>query len=122
MADRGWLVILGLLAFALFMAGFGASRTALHFILFALVLGGGMGLAFTSIGALVAQSVTPEMRGVAMGGYNTCIYSGMMISSAVMGQVCEAVGFRNCFFLTAGVNLLLIGVFTLFMKGAAAAQ
>ena len=121
-ADRGRLVIFGLLAFAFSMAGFGASRTAIHFIFFALVLGGGMGLAFTSIGALVARSVTPKLRGVAMGGYNTCIYSGMMISSAVMGQVCEAIGFRNGFFLTAGVNLLLIGAFILFMKGGAPAR
>jgi MFS family permease len=116
--DRGRLVVAGLLAFALSMVGFGASMTALHFILFAIVLGGGMGLAFTSIGALVAQSVTPGLRGVAMGGYNTCIYSGLMISSAVMGRVCEAIGFRNGFYLTAAGNLLLICVFLLSRKAA----
>jgi predicted MFS family arabinose efflux permease len=114
--DRSRLVTAGLLALVLSMAGFGMSGTAAQFLLFALVLGGGMGLAFTSIGALVAQSVTPEMRGVAMGGYNTCIYTGMMISSAVMGGVCEAIGFRNGFYLTAGINLLLVGVFLLSRK------
>ncbi len=115
-ADRSVLVIAGMAALALSMAGFGASRTTPHFIFFAIALGGAMGLAFTSIGALVAQSVSPALRGVAMGGYNTCIYSGMMISSAVMGEVCERIGFRNGFFSAAGINLALIGIFILLMK------
>ncbi len=114
--NRAVLVIAGMAALAFAMIGFGASRNAVHFIVFAMVLGGAMALAFTSIGALVAQSVAPALRGMAMGGYNTCIYSGMMISSAVMGEVCEAIGFQKGFVLTAGVNLILIGVFVFLVK------
>ena len=115
-ADRGYLVMAGLAALALSMIGFGGARSAVSFIGFGLLLGAAMGLAFTSIGALVAQSVPPDQRGVAMGGYNTCIYAGMMTSSAIMGEVCERIGFPNAFFLTAGLNLLLIGVFVRFRK------
>jgi predicted MFS family arabinose efflux permease len=116
-ADRSVLVMGGMTALALSLVGFGASRTAAGFIVFAIVLGGAMGLAFTSIGALVAQSVTPALRGVAMGGYNTCIYAGMMISSAVMGEVCERIGFRYGFFVAAGINLSLLGGFILSRRG-----
>ena len=51
-----------------------------------------------------------------MGGYNTCIYLGMMSSSAIMGAVSETIGFTMGFFLTAGVNLVFLGVFYFFFK------
>ena len=52
-----------------------------------------------------------------MGGYNTCIYLGMMLSSTLMGTVILMIGFKYAFYQTAILNLLLIGVFYLFMKG-----
>ena len=75
-----------------------------------------MGLAFTSLGALIAEVVDPESRGLAMGGYNTCIYFGMMLSSAIMGGIIQKIGYENSFHLTGLVNFLLIGFFYLFMK------
>ncbi len=51
-----------------------------------------------------------------MGGYNTCIYFGMMLSSALMGTVIQRIGFEYGFYLTAVVNVFLIGVFYLFMR------
>ncbi len=75
-----------------------------------------MGLAFTSVGALIAEVVPPESRGLAMGGYNTCIYFGMMLSSALMGGIIVKIGFENGFHLTGLINLLLLGFFYLFMK------
>jgi len=114
--DRKILVVLGMIGFAAAMAGFGISRTLAHFVVCAITLGASMGLAFTSIGALIAETVDPESRGVAMGGYNTCIYLGMMLSSTLMGTVILMIGFEYVFYLTAVLNLLLIGVFYLFMK------
>jgi sugar phosphate permease len=78
-----------------------------------------MGLAFTSIGALIAEVVPQESRGLAMGGYNTCIYFGMMLSSALMGPVIKVIGFESAFVITAGVNFVFIGFFHLFIKGFA---
>ena len=69
------------------MVGFGISENIGHFMMFAITLGLSMGLAFTSVGALIAEVVLPEYRGLAMGGYNTCIYYGMMLSAAFMGGV-----------------------------------
>jgi len=115
-ARRGTLVIIGLLGFSGAMVGFALSKSLLHFLLTATLLGISMGLAFTSVGALIAEVVDQESRGLAMGGYNTCIYFGMMLSSALMGGIIQRIGFENSFHLTALLNFLLLGFFYLFMK------
>lgn len=46
-----------------------------------------MGVVFTAPGALVADVMPWEERGLAMGLYNSCIYLGMMASSATMGSL-----------------------------------
>lgn len=116
-ADRGRLVVIGLIGFALAMAGFGISHNFIHFSLSAAALGSSMGLAFTSIGALIAETVPPESRGLAMGGYNSVIYFGMMLSSGLMGYVIQRTGFATGFYLTAVVVLVLIGFFHLLIRG-----
>jgi MFS transporter, DHA1 family, multidrug resistance protein len=116
-AKRSKLVVIGLVGFAASMGGFGISGSTLHFAAFAVTLGVSMGLAFTSVGALIAEVVPPDQRGLAMGGYNTCIYLGMMLSSAVMGGCIGSIGFRNAFLLTALINVLMIFFFHLLMKG-----
>ena len=116
-ARRSKLVVIGLVGFAASMAGFGISRSTLHFVGFAVTLGVSMGLAFTSVGALIAEVVPPNQRGLAMGGYNTCIYLGMMLSSAGMGGFIGSIGFTNAFLLTALINVLMIFVFHLLIKG-----
>ena len=115
-ARRGTLVIIGLLGYGVAMVGFAVSTSVDHFILTATLLGISMGLAFTSVGALIAEVVDLQSRGLAMGGYNTCIYLGMMLSSALMGGVIERIGFENSFHLTGLLNLFLLGFFYLFMK------
>jgi len=115
-ANRGTLVVVGLVGFAASMAGFAISKNMIHFNLFAIAFGTSMGLAFTSIGALIAEVVPVESRGLAMGGYNTCIYFGMMISSASMGPIIRIIGFENGFFMAAVINLFLVGFFYHLMK------
>jgi MFS family permease len=115
-ARRSTLVIIGLLGYTGAMVGFALSANLLHFLLTATLLGISMGLAFTSVGALIAEVVDLESRGLAMGGYNTCIYLGMMLSSALMGGIIQKIGFENSFHLTGLLNFLLIGFFYLFMK------
>jgi MFS family permease len=118
-SKRGNLVVIGLVGFVASMLGFAVSGSLVDFMLFAAALGISMGLAFTSIGALIAEVVPQESRGLAMGGYNTCIYFGMMLSSALMGPVIQVIGFESAFVITAGVNFVFIGFFHLFIRGFA---
>ncbi len=114
--SRGKLVVVGIAGYTVSLAGFGACETLVHFVGAAILSGFSMGLAFTSVGALIAEVVPAESRGVAMGGYNTCIYFGMMLSSAGMGGVIPVIGFANGFYLTALLNATAIGVFAFLFK------
>jgi MFS family permease len=114
--NRSTLVVIGLIGFSASMAGFAISKSTIHFVTFAIAFGTSMGLAFTSVGALIAEVVPLESRGLAMGGYNTCIYFGMMLSSASMGAIIRNIGFEHGFFITAVVNLILVGFFYLLMR------
>jgi predicted MFS family arabinose efflux permease len=113
---RSTLVLTGMLGFAVSLTGFGAAGHLAVFVFWAGVSGASLGLAFTSVGALIAASVPAHARGVAMGGYNTCIYFGMMISSLGMGAVIAAVGFAAGFYLTALVNLGFSGLFVYIVR------
>jgi DHA1 family multidrug resistance protein-like MFS transporter len=118
--NRSLLVVWGMLGVAASLAGYGLSRRPLHFILCAVVMGVGMGLAFTSVAALCVETVTPEHRGVAMGGYNSAIYLGMMVSAAGLGPIIELVGFKDGFLLTTLITVLITGIAFLLMKGFSA--
>ena len=113
---RSTLVVIGMAGFALSLLGLGAAVRMPHFVLGGLFSGLSLGLAFTSVGALIAEAVPAGSRGVAMGGYNTCIYWGMMISSLSMGTVIESLGFALSFYLIALVNLGFSGLFVVMLK------
>ena len=112
-SKRSDLVSVGLLAFAFSISGFGILHGRAGFILFAAFLGVSMGIAFTSLGALISEIVPPDGRGLAMGGYNTCIYLGMMLSSMIMGAVTRKIGFDAAFIFTGLLNLLVAVLFYL---------
>lgn len=117
--NRSNLVVMGLVGVSLSLAGFGVSNRPAHFFLWSVALGVSMGLAFTSIGALTAETAPLEFRGLAMGGYNASIYLGMMLSSAFMGPVLVVLGFAGGFMITTGIGLLVTGGFFLLMRGPA---
>jgi MFS transporter, DHA1 family, multidrug resistance protein len=58
-----------------------------------------------------------ESRGLAMGGYNTAIYLGMMLGAAGMGPVIQQIGFEMSFGLAALINLAFMGGFYLILRG-----
>lgn len=109
--SRAQLASLGFILFSFSLAVFGFCRTLPQFLLTAVALGVTMGLAFTPLGALIAEVAPPEARGLAMGGYNTSIYLGMMLSSAFMGGAIGLVGYETSFALTAALVLLVTGGF-----------
>jgi MFS family permease len=110
---RSNLVVIGLIGLAASVAGFGVATNILLFVTFAIAAGISMGMAFTAVGALIPEVVSPDSRGLAMGGYNTAIYFGMMLSSMVMGVVIRSIGFKYSFFIVAVINLITTGLFYL---------
>ncbi|MDA8179243.1 MAG: MFS transporter, partial [Deltaproteobacteria bacterium] len=84
------------------------------YLLFAGV-GATMAATFTAVGAVLSESVATRVRGLAMGGYNTCIYGGFMASAATLGFVIQRMGYTagfaaaglSCAAATAGVAVLL---------------
>lgn len=113
---RTLLVVWGLLGIAASLAGYGISRQPLHFIFCAAVMGIGMGLTFTSVAALCVETVRPDHRALAMGGYNSSIYLGMMVSAAGLGPIIGLTGYKDGFLLTTLITVLITGVAFLLMK------
>jgi MFS family permease len=72
------------------------------YVLFVAV-GGSMAATFTAIGALLSESVPTRIRGLAMGGYNTCIYGGFAVSAASLGAVIARSGFSAGFAVAGGL-------------------
>ena len=105
-SDRSNLVLLGLLGYSAAIAGIGVSTSLGLFLISASLMGVSMGVAFTAVGALIAEVVPIDSRGLAMGGYNTSIYLGMMLSALIMGIVARQTSFRTSFLIAALVNVI----------------
>ncbi len=119
LADRRILVSGGLAVFAVALAAFGICRSIGELMAVAALMGVSMGIAFTSIGALIADVVPRELRGLAMGCYNTCVYAGMMLSAAGMGGVIEGAGFRTAFILNGLAGTIVVFLFALLYSSPA---
>ncbi|MGA8279831.1 MAG: MFS transporter [Desulfobacterales bacterium] len=109
--------LVGVLLASLSIAGFVSARTIFHFLLAALCLGMSLAIAFTSIGALIAETTEPRFRGLAIGGYNSFIYFGLMAGSIGLGPVIESVGFAYGFMLAGAINLFFVAFFIWSMSG-----
>ncbi len=103
--DRRWIVAAGLLCLAASLTALGLVVQLTHLVLSAVLLGIGMALTYTAIGALIAEQVPPLQRGLAMGMYNSCIYLGMMAGSTVMGLALKRIGYPIGFAVSGGVAL-----------------
>lgn len=110
-ADRSILVTYGLAVFALALAAFGLCSSVASLMAVAAVMGVSMGFAFTVICAMIVDVVPREMRGLAMGCYNTSVYAGMMLCSVGMGPVIKAEGFKAAFFLSGVIGVVVLLLF-----------
>jgi predicted MFS family arabinose efflux permease len=79
-------------------------------------MGIGMGLTFTSVAALCVETVRPDHRALAMGGYNSAIYLGMMVSAAGLGPIIGLTGYKDGFLLTTLITVLITGIAFLLLK------
>lgn len=114
--DRRWLVAVGLFCLATALAALGQVVQLTHLMACAVVMGVGMALSFTAIGALIAELVPAPQRGLAMGMYNSCIYLGMMSGSTVMGVALKRIGYPMGFAVAGGVALCTLMAFLLMMR------
>jgi DHA1 family multidrug resistance protein-like MFS transporter len=110
--------MVGVLLASLSIAGFVLARTFFHFLLAAVCMGMSLAIAFTAIGALIAETTEHRFRGLAMGGYNSFIYFGLMAGSIGLGPVIESVGFAYGFLLAAAINLFFVAFFVWSMSGS----
>ncbi|HEY5765466.1 MAG TPA: MFS transporter [Candidatus Deferrimicrobiaceae bacterium] len=95
-------VLFGNLLFSLAIAAVGFFRQEPLLYLLFVTIGGAMSATFTAIGAVLSESVPTRIRGLAMGGYNTCIYGGFALSAATLGFVISAFGYRAGFAAAGG--------------------
>ncbi|MGE5663466.1 MAG: MFS transporter, partial [Deltaproteobacteria bacterium] len=100
---RDLYIVAGSLVFALCIAGVGRFSSAAPLYAVFLLAGGAMAATFTAVGALLSEAVDTRIRGLAMGGYNTCIYSGFAVSAATLGAVIHRFGFSAGFAAAGGV-------------------
>ena len=107
----------GIVMITVAIAAFTPVRGFGQFLAAALVLGISNALAFTAIGALIAETVSAPLRGLAMGGYNTCIYLGLMTGSFGLGPVVQATDFGRGFLLAGLANLPAAAFFFWSMRG-----
>jgi MFS family permease len=113
--DRRLLVAAGLLALALALALMGVTVRLELLMGCSVLLGAGMALTFTAIGALIAELTPLPQRGLAMGMYNSCIYLGMMTGSTVLGLALKSVGYGIGFAAVGAVSLIALALFLVLM-------
>ncbi len=113
-------VVGGSLLFALCIACVGSTRGVLPLYLLFIGIGGAMAAAFTAIGAVLSESVPTRIRGLAMGGYNTCIYGGFAVSAATLGAPISRFGFAAGFVAAGGLCALSVLLFLLLFPSSPA--
>lgn len=96
-------IIGGNFVFALSIMAVGQFRGHAQLYLLFVAVGGSMAATFTAIGAVLSESVPTRIRGLAMGGYNTCIYGGFTVSAATLGAVISWSGFAAGFAVAGGL-------------------
>ena len=114
--DRRLIVAVGLICLAVALAAMGQFVQLVQLMACAVVMGVGMALTFTAIGALIAELVPAVQRGLAMGMYNSCVYLGMMAGSAVMGLALKWIGYPIGFAAAGSMALITLLFFLLMMR------
>lgn len=120
--DRRWFVAAGLVCLAIALTTLGQVVQLAQLMACAVVMGVGMALTFTAIGALIAELIPAAQRGLAMGMYNSCIYLGMMCGSTVMGVSLKRIGYPLGFAAAGSSALLALVLFSRMMRGNSTAK
>ena len=114
--DRRRVVAAGLLVLGLALLILGQAAGMPQMLACAVLLGIGMALTYTALGALIVELVPTLQRGLAMGMYNSCIYLGMMAGSAGLGLALKRIGYPAGFALAGGVALVGLAIFGMMIR------
>ena len=114
--DRSWLVTVGLICLAVALMALGQVIQLKQLVGCAVVMGVGMAMTFTAIGAMIAELVPAVQRGLAMGMYNSCVYLGMMCGSTLMGISLNRIGYTLGFSVAGIMALVALVPFFLMMR------
>lgn len=114
--DRRRIVAVGLLFLALALAALGQATQLTSMVLCAVVVGIGMALIYTAIGALIAEQVPALQRGLAMGMYHSSVFLGMMSGATVMGMALKSISFPLGYAVSGAMALLALLWFTLLVR------
>jgi MFS family permease len=114
--DRRLLVSTGLICLAAGLSALGRFDTTTTLTMCAVVLGMGMALSFTAIGALIAEAVPPLQRGLAMGMFNSCVYFGLMGGSVTLGYLIRWTGYPSGFAAAGAAAVVNMLFFLLLMR------
>ncbi|MCX7823893.1 MAG: MFS transporter [Syntrophobacterales bacterium] len=109
--SRSRFAVGGITLTTLAMVGLAVSHKLYQFLLYAVLLGSGMAIAFPSISAIITDVTSPSTRGIAMGGYNSAIYFGIMSASLIMGPIVEKWGYKVAFEASSLMTISAIFVF-----------
>ncbi|CAH2031713.1 MFS transporter [Trichlorobacter ammonificans] len=103
--DRRWIVAAGLIVLSLALGGLGGTDQLAAMLVCAVVLGIGMALIYTAVGALIAEQVPPVQRGLAMGMYHSCVFLGMMAGATTIGIALKRISFSTGYLAGGGMGL-----------------
>jgi MFS family permease len=114
--DRRWIVAAGLICLSVALTVLGQVVQLSQLLGCAVVMGVGMALTFTTIGAMIADQAPAIQRGLAMGMYNSCIYLGMMSGSTIMGITLKRIGYPLSFAAAGSIDLVVLVLFLPMMR------
>lgn len=120
--DRGLMSGTGLIVCAVAVMLTGPAHGMAALIACACLLGAGMGVCFTALSSLVVVVTPPKQRGLGLGLYNSCIYLGMMLSSATMGMVIKRTSFSLGFMVTGAATFVMALLFFCLYRTVVSAQ
>jgi MFS family permease len=106
--NRRSYILMGLFVSALLVPMVPLASGIAEYSVVACLLGVAQAVAFVGIGATLAEATTPEVRGVAMGGYLTSTCLGIGVPSIVFGPVVKAWGYETAFVLAGSLAGLLV--------------
>lgn len=114
--DRRLIVVLGMVVLASALALLGLAAQMMNMLVCTVLLGIGMALIYTAVGALIAEQVPVLQRGLAMGMYHSCVFLGMMAGSTAMGVALKSVSYAVGYAVSGALALVALCWFMLLSR------
>ncbi len=113
---RNPFIITGMLFLSFSIVLFVSTKNWYVLLAISAFLGLNMGIAFMALSTSVAEAVSQDKRGVAMGGYSTFLYGGFAISAGIGGKIISIYDYWLGFFVAALASFFGSILFYLIIK------